>query len=191
MKQLFRIFSFATISAIVLAGCSVTSHTEVAKGVDFSNYKTFAWANEGNVNGSDRSNNDIIDNNIKNSISEEMERKGWKETTSSPDMLLDYAVAVKKGMERVSDPVYSGPYPRYWHGRRGIYTMWYPSMLIGYHTYNVPFKEGELTVNMTDAKTNKLIWQGWSKGEINTTSLTTKEATAQVKSIFRKFEYRG
>ena len=55
----------------------------------------------------------------------------------------------------------------------------------------MPFKEGELSVNMIDAKTNKLIWQGWAQGEINSKNVTTKDVTAQVKSIFRKFDYPG
>jgi hypothetical protein len=44
---------------------------------------------------------------------------------------------------------------------------------------------------MVDANTNKLIWQGWAQGEINSKTVTTKEATGQVKSIFKKFEYPG
>lgn len=177
--------------ALIVAGCNVTSHTEKATGINFSNYKTFAWANTGNTKMTDRTDNDIIDNNIKNSVSRELEKKGWTEAEKNPDVLIDYTVAVKKAVKRESDPVYSYPYTPYLWGRRRVYSIWYPSTLMGYHSYNVPFKEGELTVNMIDAKTNKLIWQGWAKGEVDSKNVTTKEATAQVKSIFKKFEYPG
>ena len=177
--------------ALVFAGCNVTSHTEKAAGINFSNYKTFAWANSGDTKMTDRADNDIIDNNIKNSVSRELERKGWTETEKKPDVLIDYTIAVKRAVKRESDPMYFYPYTQYLWGRGGIYSIWYPSALMGYRSYNVPFKEGELTVNMIDAKTNKLIWQGWAKGEINSKNVTTKEATAQVKSIFKKFEYPG
>ena len=70
-----------------------------------------------------------------------------------------------------------------------MYTIWYPSMLVGYHSYHVPFKEGELAVSMVDTKTNRLVWQGWAQGDIGGPSLTTKLATADVKSIFKKFNY--
>jgi Domain of unknown function (DUF4136) len=177
-------------AALAFTACNVTGHTEKAVGINFSNYKTFGWANN-NAKKVDRLDNDIIDNNIKNSISRELEKKGWKEADTAPDVLIDYNIAVEKGTKRESSPVYSYPYTQYLYGRRRIYTIWYPSMLMGYHSYNVPFKEGQLTVNMVDAKTNKLIWQGWAKGEINSSNISTKEATAEVKSIFKKFEYPG
>jgi len=180
-----------TAISLAFAGCNVTSHTEKAEGTNFSNYKTFAWANAGDTKKADRADNDIIDNNIKNSVSEELINKGWTEADNNPDVLLDYTVAVKRGSKRETDPVYTYPYTQYLYSRRGVYSIWYPSDLMSYHSYNVPFEEGELTVNMIDAKTNKLIWQGWAQGEINNRNITTKEATAQVKSIFKKFEYPG
>jgi hypothetical protein len=63
-----------------------------------------------------------------------------------------------------------------------------PELLGGFHTYNVPFKQGTLTVNMIDAKTNKLIWQGWSQGEVNSNNVTTNEVKGDVKSIFNKLD---
>jgi hypothetical protein len=187
--SLIKLALVVMIAGVAFTSCNVTSHTEKAAGVDFSKYKTFAWANAGNVKKTDRADNDIIDNNIKNSVSKELEKKGWIETDDNPDVLLDYTVAVKKGMTRETEPVYTTPYTHYVYGRRHFYSVWYPSALIGYHTYNVPFKEGELTVNMVDTKTHKLVWQGWAKGDINNGKITSKETTAQVKSIFRKFEF--
>ena len=115
----------------------------------------------------------------------------WTEVDNNPDVLLNYTVAIKRGHKRETDPVYVYPYTQYLYSRRGVYSIWYPSDLMGYNSYNVPFEEGELTVNMVDAKTNKLIWQGWAQGEITSRNITTKEATAQVRSIFKKFEYPG
>ena len=36
-----------------------------------------------------RADNDIVDNNIKHSVSAELEGKGWQETDQQPDVLLD------------------------------------------------------------------------------------------------------
>jgi hypothetical protein len=179
------------IIAWVASGCNVTSHTEKAQGVDFSGYKTFSWAAVPNQKKSDRSDNDIIDNNIKNSVSQELIKKGWTETENNPAVLLDYTIAVQRGVKRESDPVYSYPYTQYLYRGRRVYSIWYPSTLLGVRSQNVPFREGELTVNMIDSKTNKLIWQGWAKGEINSKNVTTKEVNQRVKSIFKKFDYPG
>src|SRR5687768_468556 len=86
------------VAGLLLTSCNITSHTEKAGGVDFSQFKTFGWANSENAGKAGRADNDIVDNNIKNSISAELEKKGWVETDNNPDVLLDYTVAVKKGV---------------------------------------------------------------------------------------------
>ena len=189
MKKHLSILSLAIGSAIAFTSCSTTTHVEVAQGVNFSNYKTFGWAND-SLSKSGRSDNDIVDNNIKNSISAELEKQGWKEADQQPDVLVDYNVIVEKEVRRVTDPVYPYPYSAYyynsWRHRMGYY--YNPGFFRSYHTYNVPFKEGTLTVNMLDAKTNKLIWQGSAKGDVSSKNVTTVEAQNDVKSIFKKFE---
>ena len=175
---------------VSFAGCSTTSHIEVAKGVDFSKYKTFGWLNDSGVQAANRADNDIIDNNIKNSISVELQKKNWMEADRQPDVWLDYNVMVEKGVRRETDPAYIYPYTGYyynsWRNRMGYF--YNPAFFSGYRSYNVPFKEGTLTVNMVDAKTNKLIWQGWAKGDITDKGVTSKEAEADVRSIFRKLD---
>lgn len=83
-------------ATVAFASCNVTSHTEKAVGINFSNYKIFAWANTGDAKKTDRADNDIIDNNIKNSVSQELAKKGWVEADTNPDVLPGYTVAVKK-----------------------------------------------------------------------------------------------
>lgn len=190
MKKHLPILSFAIGTVFALASCGTTSHVEVAQGVDFNNYKTFGWANDNGVKKSGRADNDIVDNNIKNSIGAELEKKGWQETEQQPDVLLDYNVTVEKGVKKETDPVYGYPYSGYyfnsWRHRMGYY--YNPFFFSSYHTYNVPFKEGTLTVNMLDAKTNKLIWQGWAQGDVASKNVTSKEAQTDVKSIFKKLD---
>ena len=190
MKKNFSTFVVAIVAAFAFGSCSTTSQVEVAQGVNFSNYKTFGWANDDGVKKSGRADNDIVDNNIKNSISTELEKKGWQETDQNPDVLLDYNVMVEKGVKKATEPVYGYPYTGYYFNplRRRMGYYYNPGFFRGYHTYNVPFKEGTLTVNMVDAKNNKLIWQGWSKGDVISKNITTKDVQDDVKSIFKKFD---
>ncbi len=188
MKKNLSIMALAIATMVAFAGCSTTSQVEVASGVNFTIYKTFGWANDNGVKKSGRVDNDIIDNNIKNSVGSELEKKGWQETDDQPDVLLDYNVMVESGVRKRTEPVYGYPYSGYyyspWRRRLGYY--YNPAFFTRYRTYNVPFKEGTLTVNMIDAKTNKLIWQGWAKGDVSNTTVSSKEAEADVKSIFKK-----
>lgn len=189
MKKYFPGLPLAIVSALLFTSCSVTTHVETAAGVNFDNYKTFSWANVTKERKKDNADNDIVDNNIKNAISKQLEDRGWKETAQNPDVILDYCVMVEKKKNRVSEPVYSYPFTHYyyngWRRRRGY--MYYPNDLLGYRTYNIPFKEGTLTVNMIDAKTNKLIWQGSARSEVSSKMVTSNEMQADVMSIFKKF----
>jgi hypothetical protein len=190
MKKSFLVLSAAAVSAFFFSSCSVTTHVETAAGVNFNNYKTFGWVNGNGEKIEDRADNDIVDNNIKNAISLQLENKGWKETTQNPDVLLDYNVMVDKKVSHASYPVYSHPYTNYyynrWHRRMGY--MYYPNDLVTYHTYNIPFKEGTLTVNMIDAKTNKLIWSGSATGDVSSKLVTTQEMQGDVTTLFKKFD---
>ncbi|MDB5232256.1 MAG: hypothetical protein JWN76_3061 [Chitinophagaceae bacterium] len=185
MKQFVLILSAAIASAFILPGCLVTTHVESAPGINFSNYKTFSWSNGTGEKKEDIADNDIIDNNIKNTISLQLENKGWKETSQTPDVILDYNVMVEKKVNRIPEPVYNYPYTHYyyngWRHRMGY--MYYPADLAIYHTYNVPFKQGTLTVNMVDSKTNQLIWQG----DVSSKTVTTQEMQTDVTSILKKF----
>jgi len=190
MKKYFSILSLTQVTIFLFTSCTTTSHVEVAQGVNFASYKTFGFSDNKNGKSSTRADNEIVDNNIKNSISAELEKQGWKETDQQPDVLVDYNVVVEKAVRQVSDPVYPYPYSGYfftpWRHRMGYY--YTPAFLGGFHTYNVPFKQGTLTVNMIDGKTNKLIWQGWSKGEVDSKNVTTNEVKGDVKSIFNKLD---
>lgn len=191
MKKYFFGLSIAVVSALSFTSCSVSTHIESAPGVNFNNYKTFGWANGNGEKTEDRTDNDIVDNNIKNAISVQLTKKGWKETNQNPDVKLDYNVLVEKNVRQVSDPVYNYPLNNYyynpWRHRMGY--MYYPNTLMGYRTHNVPFKEGTLTINMIDAKTNKLIWQGWAKGDVSSKTVTTQEMQNDVSSIFTKYNF--
>ena len=189
MKRQLFMLSLVIGTAFALSSCSTTSHVAVAQGVNFNSYKTFGWTNDVTKKAG-RVDNDIIDNKIKNSISADLEKKGWQETDQQPDVLIDYNVMVEKKVKKEADPVYAYPYSGYyyngWRHRMGFF--YNPVMLAGYHTYNVPFKEGTLTVNMMDAHTNKLIWQGWSRGEVGSRNVTTNDVKHDVKSMFKKFD---
>ena len=85
MKKNFSILSLAIGTVFAFTSCNTTSHVEVAQGVNFNNYKTFGWSDDNGVKKAGRADNDIVDNNIKNSISAELEKKGWQESDQRPD----------------------------------------------------------------------------------------------------------
>lgn len=169
--------------------CGTTAHIEKDDTVDFGKYKTFAWIDKAK-NDSTHS-NDLVENKVKEVVNNELEKNaGWKQVSSRPDVLLSYDVLVEKSLRQMNDPVYSRSYVRtFYNPRSGRYfNVYYPSRFVGYDNYDVPTREGTVTISMIDSKTDKTVWQGWTTEEIDSRKIKTKEVESAIKTIFKKFD---
>jgi hypothetical protein len=191
MKQ-WKLWGGSLAFVFLLASCASTAHIEKDDNTDFTKYKTFAWMDKDGAGKHDRSkSNDLIEQKTREAVSKELEKSaGWKESKSHPDLLLSYDVLVERSVQQKSDPVYSNPFTRTFYNpySRRLINVYYPSQFMGYDNYNVPVKEGTVTITMIDAMTDKTVWQGWSTGEINNRNISSKEIQNSVKAIFRKFD---
>ncbi len=176
------------LSSLILLSCASISHIEKDDSVNFNNYKTFAWLH--GENGKIDSQSDLIESKVREAITMELEKSGWKQVNTKPDVLLDYDLLVEKSSREKREPVYSQPYSRLIYNpyTRRYASIYYPSRFIGYESYEQLIKEGTITITMIDAKTDKMIWMGWTTEEVNSKNLTKKEIQKAVGSIFRKFD---
>jgi hypothetical protein len=176
----------------LLASCASTAHIEKDDNTDFSKYKTFAWIDKDGSGKHDRNKpNDLTEQKIREAVSKELEKSaGWKESKNRPDLLLSYDVLVERSVHQRSDPVYSNPFTRTFYNpySRRLVNVYYPSQFAGYDNYNVPVREGTVTITMIDANTDKTVWQGWTTDEVNSKNISSKEIQNSVKAIFRKFD---
>lgn len=170
----------------LLASCTPTAHIEKDDNTDFTRYNTFTWAEKSDK----KSKNDLAEQKIRKAVSDELLKTGWKESKKDPDVLLSYDVLIERSSKQQSDPVYSRPFVRTFYNpySRRLYNVYYPSRFMGYDNYETSSREGTVTISMTDANTEKTVWQGWTTGEINSRHMTTKEIQNSVKAIFRKFD---
>ena len=187
MKQInLKTAIVAVLSIGILAGCASSAHIEKDETVNFSKYKTFTWLH--GENGKLENQSDLIESKIRNAVTKEFEKIGWRESKNKPDVILDYDVLVERSNKEQREPVYSQPYSRLVYNpyTRRYATIYYPSQFLGYESYEKVIKEGTITVTMIDAKTDKTVWQGWTTGEVNNKNLTNKEIQKAVASIFKK-----
>lgn len=187
MKQInLKTAIVALLGIGALAGCASPAHIEKDETVNFSKYKTFTWLH--GENGKLENQSDLIESKIRNAVTKEFEKIGWRESKNKPDVLLDYDVLIERSDKGQREPVYSRPYSRLVYNpyTRRYATIYYPSQFLGYESYEKVIKEGTITVTMIDAKTDKTVWQGWTTGEVNNRNLTNKEIQKAVASIFKK-----
>jgi hypothetical protein len=186
MKKYWKVWSGSLAIVFLLASCAPTAHVEKDDNTDFSHYKTFAW-----VEKEKQSKNDLTEQKIRDAVSKELERSaGWRENKRNPDVLLSYDVLVERSSRSSSDPVYSRPFTRTFYNpySRRFFNVYYPSQFMGYDNREIPVREGTVTVTMTDAKSEKTVWQGWSTDEVDSRHMSSKEIQSSVRAIFRKFD---
>jgi len=178
------------VAALMMIGCSAPVHVEKDDSVDFTRYKTFAWVDKDGEGKRDRNrNNDLMEQKFKEAVTKALDKQGWRMDNKRPDVLISYDLLVERNSRQQSDPVYSRPFTRTYFNpyTRRFYNVYYPSQFMGYDDYSVPVREGTITITVTDAQTDKVVWQGWTTDEVNSRNLTSKEINSAVKSIFRKF----
>lgn len=190
MKKSWSLWSLSMGIVFLLASCAPSAHIEKDDTTDFSRYRTFAWIEKDGKEKSSNANS-IAEQKIKQAVNQELEKTaGWKETKRNPDILLSYDVLVEKSVKNQADPVYSRSFTRTFYNpySRRFINVWYPSQFMGYDNYDVPVREGTVTISMIDADTDKTVWQGWSTNEVDSRKMTSKEIQSSVKAIFRKFD---
>jgi len=180
---------FVLMVALTMAACFTPVHVEKDNTVDLNKYKTYLWVDTRyNINDNTKRPTTYGDISVRNASNTELKNKGWTEVSNNPDILVSYDVLVQNTTARKSDPVYTQSYTRtYYNPRlRRWSNIYYPSEFLGYNNYEVPLTEGTITITITDANTDKAVWQGWTTEELNYTRLTPEEITASVHNIFSK-----
>ena len=188
MKTKRSVWPVYLIAAGLLAGCASSAHIEKDDNTDFTRYRTFAWDNSKEDNGH---RNDLAEQKIKAAVGQELkDHAGWREVKNHPDLILSYDVLVDRTVKESTSPRYSTPFSRLVYNpyTRRYATIWYPSEFMGYDRARYPVQEGTVTVTMIDADTDKMVWQGWTTGEIDSRHMTSKEVNSAVRSIFKKFD---
>lgn len=189
MKRIkWKIGILIASSSLLLLSCTSTAHIEKDETVNFSKYKTFAWLH--GDKGKLENQSDLIESKVRLAVSAELQKAGWKQVKSRPDILLDYDLLVERATREKREPVYSQPYSRLVYNpyTRRFITIFYPSQFLGYESYEQLIKEGTITITMIDSKTDKTVWQGWTTEEVSSRQWTGKEIQRAVAGIFRKFD---
>ncbi|MEY4095024.1 MAG: hypothetical protein RLZZ53_2223 [Acidobacteriota bacterium] len=140
-------------SALSLSGCAtmvVSSHIE--RGADFTSYATYNWGPPDNLPVGDPrlDNNPFFNDYLQGTIEKQLAAKGYRQAGSgAPDLLIHYHASVSQRLD--------------------VYTV---DNRYGYCYGNcepqvADFDQGTLVVDVVDAKTNKVVWRGWSQDTMN------------------------
>jgi hypothetical protein len=164
---------------VVLGGCSggMEIQTDVDPAADFSGFKTWNWVPVSAEKTGDPGVDDgVVRTRIQNAVEEELTKRGYLKSTDTPDFLVNYHTAMKDELNSMEMQEYYEA-QTYEEFRKDV-------------TYTYTWHKGTLILDFIDAKSNKLVWRGAARAEVNLNdSAETKKAriSKAVERMLREF----
>jgi hypothetical protein len=150
------------LAAAVLSGCASGPNVIANRAPDFelANYRTFGFMEPLST---DRDGvRTLLSNRLVDATTRELERKGLAYSAEQPDLLVNFVVSTRETLSsRPSSSVNVG-------FRTGRYNTWGGySVGVGTSTADVVQQtEGTLVIDIVDAGSNTLVWEGALSGRV-------------------------
>jgi len=156
-----RSFITLGVAAAMVAGCgaSVEYNSDYDPTADFSNIRTYQWAQRTTSGDDDpRVYNDITMRKVKYAVDQALEAKGMRMVSNNPDVYVAWHGAIngKMSLQTVSSN-YGYGYGWYGYGGMGMGTS---------TTYVNEWDEGTLLVDIIEGRKKELIWRGSAQAEL-------------------------
>jgi len=149
MRPFSRILGAAalTAAAFLISGCApVRVHASLERGMEFTHYASYTWAADENFNTGDPrlDNNEFFQNRLRRDVDVALATYGLeKATLATGELVIHYHANTTQKID-VNELDYQYGYCEDCHSS--------------------VYDAGTITLDMVDARTNKLVWRGWSEG---------------------------
>lgn len=194
------------LSIAVLAAMSCNSYRTIYidydRSVDFSLYHTFAWvpdsADRGQRGDDTGFDIDIVRNNAKNYITNNLTMRGMLVNVDSPDVVFQLVLLNEKMEKVISYTTYPGM--RYYYYSPFYFPYYYPNYrFYTWYGWNYPFwdhetttytntyMKGTITINMYDRVLKRLVWSASAEGDIYDPSYIHYHVHPAIDRIMKKF----
>ena len=175
--QNWRHFLIGTVLVSLFACQSVKVTTDYDAKADFSNIKTYSFYR---LSDTGPGLSELNKNRILDAISSELNARGFQQTTSNPDVLVNVTTIVNERKQVTATNYYS-------YG--GLYRPYYWGPGYSQTQINVSeLTEGSLIIDILDASSKQLIWEGIGNKEIDLPMKNADKVIPEaVKAILEKF----
>ena len=161
---------------VVSCGPTLKVNTDYDRSANFGQYKTFSLYKTDSMS---TAISPLNQERILNAVVNELTKKGFQQTSSNPDLLVNTTAIVKNKVSLSANTDY--------YGYGGVYRPYYWGSGMGVSSttnYNVQhYKDGSLIIDVVDAASKRLIWQGTGNSEIDK---PLKDPETQVPQIIGK-----
>jgi Domain of unknown function (DUF4136) len=172
-------------TGLALQGCATKPNVraEYDHAADFGKYRTFNFVPQ--LSTDKKGYSTLTTEQLKSAVTHELQQRGYQVSTE-PDLLVNFSGRLEDKQSIESSPT------GYYGYRTGYYGAW-PGYAMGSDVYTVNYKQGTLNVDIVDAKTMRMVWEGVTVGEVTKKHLKDREATINkaVSNIFAKYPFQA
>lgn len=186
---------FVKMGSVVFGMIALTvsaAFAQVSAGInpaaDLGKYKTFAWLRPDVKAGRNPMyNSDLLSATVKQSVGTELLTRGMKEDEEAPDALIQFHTYTQQ--QRRTN--YSGGFYPYFGGW-GRWGGFYPYGMMGWggggYPYQTQYTEGTLVIDILDAKTKEVLWEGVAQGTLSgKINRIQNQINSSVRKMFTKY----
>ena len=171
-------------AALALAACaSSPPQPESMRDpqVNFAAFRTYGWQEAATVDGKDPPLR-LLDQNIRAAVAAELQKRGYVESATDPDLRIAYETASEQKVE--SSPVRVGVGMGSWGGSMGG--------SVGVSSPSVRnYQQGSLVIHAIERARNAEVWQGRISGKVTQGSLEAAAVQRAVAAAMRDFPVRS
>ncbi len=178
------------LSILALWGCTTGRVvTDVDQSINFSQYRTYTWAESDIQADSLFKDSKLIDKHIRSITDYELSKRGMIKDSLQPDLQFQYTtqteekdITVNKRVNYPMTPIvtargtlYLGPW---------ITDPTWAAAMNRPHTEKAT--EGKLILDVTDTNTGQVVWTGAVSGELDNRTNLQKDITRSVEALLKK-----
>lgn len=158
------------LASVLLYGCSssgVSVDHDYKEGIDFADYKTYRWRDNGQDKNSFQG-NDILKGRIHQAVDENLQAKGFKLVqTGDVDFTINYSITTEARTDVNSYNTYGGMAPGFTMGYGAGYYRYGYSMTYATapEVRTVHYEEGTFVLDVINGG-DKLVWRGTAVGRL-------------------------
>ena len=160
----------AGLIAIFLAGCATVPNTfaNADPTADFSSYTTYGFLE---TLSTDKQSYESMESSfLKVAVAQQLDRRGMS-YSENPDLLVNFYIHTEEKIRTRSVPTTGA----YYGFRDPFYDTW--GGYGGFETRVDQYTEGTLHIDMSDAASNKLVWEGAIVGHVTDNAIRNLEKT--------------
>lgn len=166
--------SLVIMAALLLASCASTPNTFVNADpdIDFSQYRTFGYFPKLSTDKAQYES--LVSSFLKVAVAQQLVARGLTHDEENPQLRVNFYINTQEKIKSRSVPTAGG----YYGYRDPFYDPWGGyGMGASYETRVTQYTEGTLNIDVVDAASKKLVWEGAIAGRLSDKDIRNMEQT--------------